>query len=178
MRAVRCGVCGEVLLGETAPSRCPYCAADGPHLRDYEASTGEPDRMLPTETERRDLEDLAEVARILARCALGAAGASADDGRRALLERIGWIHAEHVRVLCLLADEVHGPEWLIPVAVEDDEALALRGIEMRLAEATRLYERAASRATAPRVGEVFTAFAEAEAALAAFLRRAHAEPDG
>lgn len=178
MRAVRCGICGEVLLGENTPSRCPYCASDGPHLRDYEAASGSADRILPTETERRDLEDLAEVARVLARCALGAAGASADDGRRALLERMGWIHAEHVRVLCLLADEVHGPEWLTPVAVEDDEGLALRGIEMRLAEATGLYERATTRATAPRIAEVFTAFAEAEAALAAFLRRGHADSRG
>lgn len=170
MYAARCRICGEALIAECTPGRCPYCAVETAHLRGPGDFTSSENRIQPTETERRDLEDLTEVVRALARTALGAARTTSDDGASALFERLAWIHAEHVRVLCLLASESHGPEWLQPMAVEDDEVLARQGIEMRLAESAVLYEKAAGRATAPRVREVFSAFSEADSALSALLR--------
>lgn len=169
MNLKRCRICGEVSMFDEAPARCPYCASNGSYLRASDEFSSKENRIQPTETERRDLEDLTEVVRALARSALGAANASSDDARASLLRRISWIQAEQVRVLCLLAAESTGPEWLRPLSVEDDERLALRGVDMRLAEAAALYERAAGRATAPRVREVAFAFAEAEGALSRVL---------
>lgn len=162
----RCRICGEVNLFETSPTRCPYCAVASSYLQSSDDFSSNENRIQPTETERRDLEDLTEVVRALARSALGAADATLDDARASLLRRISWIQAEQVRVLCLLADESTGPEWLQPLSVEDDKRVAIQGIDMRLAEAAALYERAAGRATAPRAREVAAAFAEAERRLA------------
>lgn len=150
--------------------RCPYCGVQARFIVGSEEFSSTENRIHPTETERRDLEDITEVARSAARVALGAAGAAEIDSRAALYERIAWLHAEHVRVMCLLASESHGREWLRPAPVEENVCDVLGGIDMRLAEAARLYTEAAGRATALRVREVFEALAEADSALASLVR--------
>lgn len=177
MKLARCRICGEAVIGAGAVDRCPYCGVESRHVREVDAFASGENRIQPTETERRDLEDLTEVARTAARVALGASGAATADSCKAVYERIAWLHAEHVRVLCLLVSESHGREWLQPAPVEVPANAVLGGVDMRLAEAARLYREAATRATAPRVREVFEALAEADDALSALVR-SHAPEAG
>jgi rubrerythrin len=163
MNFYRCLICGEVYMGDAAPSNCPFCGAKAKHLvaadEWMDESTG--------------LGELSGVSRenLVAALQLEANNAPfyVDAMKRTdsielqgVFKYLAKIEREHASVIqkilkCGPLDAEPGKE----IAGDDEMANLLQAHE-REKHATKFYADAAKQATEPRVKQVFLALSEIE----------------
>ncbi|MCE5203754.1 MAG: hypothetical protein LLG24_06060 [Actinomycetia bacterium] len=159
----RCRVCGETYLGYEPPANCPFCGAHteffGPP-QDYDAAVND---VMLTEVERADLETSIELEHANTRFYLGMAERKDNDTLRSAYKRLAKIEAEHCSVFCKLARTPAPTDLLSPGETTGSWASDIEESLARENRATVLYATFASRATSPRLREVWDAVSAVEA---------------
>jgi rubrerythrin len=163
MNFYRCQICGDVYMGKSLPSNCPYCGS----LKKY---------MVPAKDwtdENESIEELSGFSRENLEKALQLevnnapfyrdASASADDVElQGIFKCLAKIEAEHISVIKkILKCEPPAPEPGREMATKDTLE-NLRLAHAREVFAASFYERAAGQAVEPRVKKIFTALSEIE----------------
>lgn len=162
MKLFRCRICGETYLGYEAPSTCPFCGAHREHMVDPAEYTPRVNEIQPTEVERTDLEAAIEVERSNTRFYLGMAERHDNDTLRSAYKRLARVEAEHCALFCKLAGQPKPGDLTVPAETSGDWASDIAESLRRERRAAGLYAEFKSRATSPRLIEVFDAVGAVE----------------
>lgn len=162
MKMYRCRICGETYLGYEAPSQCPFCGAHHEFLVAPEAYPADVNDIQPTEVELADLEAAIEVERSNTRFYLGMAQRHDNDALRSAYKRLSKIESEHCSLFCKLAKQPKPADLLEPGETNGDWAADIAESLQREQRASALYAEFVTRATSPRLREVFEAVAAVE----------------
>lgn len=164
MKFYRCLICGEVYMGESKPTNCPFC---GVHEKYLTANDEWVDENLDlgelSETSHNSLEKALQLEvnnSPFYRDAMSNTSNLELQGIFKYLSKIEGEHASTIRKIlkCDLLEPEEGKE----VAFNDDRA-NLEAAHAREVAATAFYNQAASEATEKRVKKVFLALSEVEA---------------
>ena len=157
-----CKICGESMIMEGKPSRCPFCGAYKKYLVDLEKydDTGDWDVKL-NETDKANVEKAlgVEVSNALFyKCS--AKKVKEIDGIK-LFKILAKVESEHAAVWkkILKLDEI---KWEPAETCEVDYKADLKDSHAREERAIKFYGEAATTAKNPRVKEIFKAFVEVE----------------
>ncbi|MHA1930913.1 MAG: ferritin family protein [Promethearchaeota archaeon] len=157
-----CRICGESMILEGKPSRCPFCGAYDKYLVDSKEydDTGDWDVEL-NETDKANAEKAlgVEVSNALFyKCS--AKKVKEIDGKK-LFKILGKVESEHAAVWkkILKLKEI---KWEPAETCEADYNADLKDSHAREERAIRFYGEAATAAENPRVKEIFQAFVEVE----------------
>lgn len=161
MDPFRCQVCGETYLGETAPSRCPFCGAHGRHM----VSAAEWENFGKVELCEQSMKDCLSAIQLevsnaaFYKCAQNNAQTQITE---AIFKRLHKQELEHAE---LLAEMAGVPEPGLPeeTCAANNDAQNLADAHNREQRAVMFYLQVAGRAPERRVREVFRALAEIEA---------------
>lgn len=163
MNFYRCLICGEVYMGDSVPSNCPFCGAKSRYLVPIEEWVDE----------NTGLGDLSDVSRANLEAAIQLEVNNApfyrDAMKRAksielqgIFKYLAKIEQEHASVVRkILKGELPQPEPGKEIA-GDDETANLQAAHEREKHATKFYADAAKQAVEPRVKKVFLALSEIE----------------
>jgi rubrerythrin len=162
MRIYRCRICGETYLGVSAPSQCPFCGAHREFMDAPDQYPSDINAIQPTEVEQADLEAAIEVERGNTRFYLGMAQRQDNDTLRSAYKRLSKIEAEHCSLFCKLARQPKPDDLATPGETGSDWSTDIAESLRREERATALYAEFASRATSPRLREVFEAIGDVE----------------
>jgi rubrerythrin len=163
MTYYRCRICGEVYMGCSAPTNCPYCGAPGVYLVEAKDWTDENETI--TELSKISLSNLEKAIQLEVNNTLFYREASwrADTIElQGIFKCLSKTEKEHVSVLGKILK--HDPPELTDdreIAVEDDMT-NLRVAKALEEYASSFYALSATQAVEERVKVVFTALSEIE----------------
>ncbi len=162
MEFYRCRICGETYLGDTAPSRCPFCGVTADHLVLTQAFHEDVNDVQLTELERADLMTAIGLERDNARFYRALSIQGAEPGLASAYKRLANVEAEHCSLFCKLADVVKPSDLLEPSTAPDDWCENIAESLEREQRAADFYSHAAERATNERIVEVLAAISAVE----------------
>eukprot|EP00727_Mastigamoeba_balamuthi_P013075 m51a1_g8390 hypothetical protein (210) ;mRNA; f:209072-209991 len=160
----KCLICGETYLGTEATTHCPYCGAHAEHLVNPEAFPADINgvRAGLTESERRDLRESIDTEMYNARYYNGMAKIKQHPAYLCgVYKRLASIEAEHCGIFCKLLG-VSKPDVKAPMEIKDEWVSNIRESLSREERAHEQYAMFGSRATSPRLRQVWTALAAVE----------------
>jgi phosphomannomutase/rubrerythrin len=163
MEFLRCQICGDVFIGVTRPSNCPFCGAKGRYMVPADKWTDENLSIdILSELSRKNLEHTLMLEVTNAAFYRDSSAKAKTALLQGVFKGLGKVEAEHASVVTKILK--CGPPQLAPgmgVASDDDnENLYLA--HMMEKEAARLYDQFAAEAVEPRVKKVFNALSEIE----------------
>ena len=164
MQFFRCQICGDVFIGNAAPSNCPYCGGKAKYLVPVEQWTDENLTVTElSETSRKNLEKALQLEvdnTPFYRSASAKAGTMKLQG---VFKGLAKVENEHASVIQkILKCEFPPPNPANSTATSDDSE-NLRIAHEREIEASRFYAQSSVQATEARVKKVFLALSEVEA---------------
>lgn len=163
MKMHRCRICGETFLGVDSPSHCPFCGAHREYFVDTSEFPEDINAVDLTEVERNDIMEAIELERSNARF-YGAMALHRDDPKlSSAYKRLSKIEAEHCSLFCKLASVRKPVDLLEPSEAADGWCANIDESRQREERASAFYALVVTRATNPRVREVFTAVSAVEA---------------
>jgi rubrerythrin len=156
----RCRVCGDPYVGETRPSRCPWCGAYENFMveaKDYKETFD----VILNETDMKNVEHALEVEISNAEFYFCAAEKSDDDESRQLFKALGKVEAEHASIWTKILKK---PKQAIGKSAScsitsKDNLLESHNREDR---AINFYKKAAAESTDKRVKMLFAAIVQVE----------------
>jgi rubrerythrin len=163
MKMVRCRICGEVYLGSETPSHCPFCGAHREYMVSSEEYPADINDVVPSDSERTDLEASIELERSNTRFYLGMAQHKDEPVLSSAYKRLSKIEAEHCELFCKLAGVEEPSDLSTPLEVSDDWCANIAESVEREKRASALYRQFAGRAASERIREVFDAVSAIEA---------------
>lgn len=162
MKLLRCRICGETYLGAETPSRCPFCGADAALFVGPGEFTSKVNSIEPTAEERADLLAAIELERSNTRFYLAMSAMQGDETLASAYKRLARIEAEHCSVFSKLAGTAKPADLATPADAPASWCDGIADSVRRETTASALYAEFASRATHPRLREVFSAIADVE----------------
>jgi rubrerythrin len=163
MKLYRCRICGETYLGRDKPSECPFCGADADYVVLTEEYPEDIDVVQLTEVERADLETSIELETSNTRFYLAMAARKDNAKLSSAYKRLAKVEAEHCSLFCKLAGMPRPADLLEPGVELGGWLTDIDDSMRRESRASALYAEFASRATSPRLMEVWQAISRVEA---------------
>lgn len=163
MNFYRCLICGEVYMGDGAPSHCPFCGAKAKYLVIADQWVDENIGLGKlSDVSRKNLEAALQLEANNAPFYKDASARAKSIELQGVFKYLFKIEREHADVIQkILKVEAPQPEPGKEVA-GDDEMENLRAAHEREKYATKFYADSAKQAVEPRVKKVFLALAEIE----------------
>src|SRR5512143_2534172 len=163
MESLRCTICGEVYIGKTRPSNCPFCGAMAIHRVDVEQWTDENETVTTlSEVSRANLARSLQLEVNAGPFYRDASAKAKSTNLQGVFKGLAKVESEHASVFRkLLKCEFPAPQPDQSVSL-GDESEDLRVALEREVEATELYARFSNEAVEPRVKKVFAAISEVE----------------
>jgi len=163
IKVFRCRICGDPYIGESPPSRCPFCGAEANYIIDaHDWASGEFDVEL-SEVSRKNLEAALELelgnAAFYA-CARDKATASGDEYMLAKFKSLMKVEAEHASAICKFL-KIDKTELSSATCSADGGENSREGYE-REDRAIKAYAKFRDEATEPRMKEFFGTLVEIE----------------
>lgn len=163
MEFYRCLICGDVYMGKTKPSHCPFCGAHDRYLVFNDEWVDE-NLSLKTlsEVSQNNLEKALQLEVNNSPFYRDAMNKTSNGVLRGIFKYLSKIEGEHASLIGkILNGERKEPEEGKEVALDDDRA-NLEAAHAREVAATAFYKQAAGEAVEERVKKVFSALAEIE----------------
>lgn len=156
----RCKICGDPYIGETAPSRCPFCGAYENFIveaKDYNETFD----VELNEKDKANAETALEVEISNAAFYFCASERSNDEGYSKLFKALGKVEAEHASIWkkILKMDKVDIPK---SEACPPEDKGNLQESHARETRAIEFYKQSAKEAENPRVKQLFAALVQVE----------------
>lgn len=170
MKMIRCRICGETYLGSEVPSQCPFCGAHRELMVNPGGYDPAENDLELTEVERGDLDQAIALELANTQFYLAMSARTGDHTLASAYKRLARIEAEHCSLFCKLAKLPKPQDLLEPGTAGQGWCEDIAESLAREKRASAFYGQAASRATNPRLREVFSAVSEIE--------RDHIELDG
>lgn len=156
----RCRICGDPYIGETQPSRCPFCGA----YRDFIVEASEYKETFDVELNEKDKENVQKALSVEISNAsfyFCAAEKTDDEQGRQLFKALGKVEAEHAsiwrKILKLPKQEI---EKLYGCSESNDDNL--KESHSREQKAIEFYRQAEAESENQRVKQLFSALVSVE----------------
>lgn len=162
MEFYRCRICGETYLGDSAPSRCPFCGVTADLLVLTQVFPEDINDIQLTELERSDLMTAIQLELGNARFYRALSTHHDDPKLASAYKRLANVEAEHCSVFCKLAGVSKPADLMEPSEAPDDWCANISESLSREQKAAAFYAEAATRATSPRIAEVLAAVSAVE----------------
>ena len=159
MKVFVCRICGEVYIGEEAPSSCPFCGVEKKFLVLSHLWRDENNVEL-TEISRKNLEESLKLEISNTKFYNCIEDTSSNKEISKMFKGLRKVENEHASVFRKLLKINQDPE--LEEDCVDDVMVSLEDSSKREDRAVKLYEKAAGEAAEPRVKEVFLAIAKVE----------------
>lgn len=155
----RCEICGDPYIGDSPPSKCPFCGAPSKYIKEAKDAEVNFDVEL-NEKDKANVERALQVEVSNAAFYFCAAGKTNDEEGKLLFKALGKVEREHASVWrkILKLDKI--PEGNDPCHVSNRENL--QESHNRETRAIEFYKKAAEESENPRVKQIFEAFVEVE----------------
>ena len=162
MEFYRCRICGETYLGDSAPSRCPFCGVTADFFLLTQQFPEDINDIQITELERTDLMRATQLELDNARFYRALSTHREEPKLASAYKRLANVEAEHCSLFCKLAGVSKPANLLEPSEAPDDWCANISESLAREQNAAAFYAEAATRATNPRIAEVLTAVSAVE----------------
>ncbi|MHB8172895.1 MAG: ferritin family protein [Nitrospirota bacterium] len=164
MQFFRCQICGDVYIGTTAPSSCPYCGAKARYLVPTEQWVDENLTVTGlSEISRQNLERALQLEIDNTPFYRDASARAKTMKLQGVFKGLSKVENEHASVIRkILKCEFPPPDPANSTATDDDGE-NLRNAHGREIEASKFYAKSSVQASEPRVKKVFLALSEIEA---------------
>jgi rubrerythrin len=163
MNFYRCQICGDVYMGKTKPSNCPYCGAKNTYIVDAKEWTDENDTITAlSDLSRGNLMKALQLEVNNAPFYRDGSARAKTMELQGIFKGLAKVEAEHASLIrkilkCDMPEPEPGREKAVDSDIEN-----LRLAHSREVFATDFYKNAATNAVEPRVKKVFTALSEIE----------------
>jgi rubrerythrin len=158
----RCRICGEVYFG-SHPTHCPYCGAHGRYLVNIKDWTDENSGVVPTQTERENLETTKQLEYENTRFYRAAGKSAKTEELRAYFKYLAKIENEHYNVACKLLGADKDPLIFDPSEDKGSDLENLKYSKDKENHASNLYKEFIPRCESQRLQDFFAALSEVEA---------------
>jgi rubrerythrin/DNA-directed RNA polymerase subunit RPC12/RpoP len=163
MNFYRCQICGDVYMGRTKPSNCPYCGAKNTYMSDAKDWTDENETITSlTDISRENLSKALQLEVNNAPFYRDGSAKAKTMELQGIFKGLAKVEAEHASLIrkilkCEMPEPERGREQASGTDIEN-----LRLAHSREVFATDFYKNAAAKAVEPRIKKVFTALSEIE----------------
>jgi rubrerythrin len=160
VKLFRCNICGDPYIGDSAPSRCPFCGAYEKYMVPIEKYSGNFNVEL-NETDKKNVEYALEVEISNTAFYFCAAEKTETENKRKLFKALGKVEKEHASIWkkILKLDKIDIPESF---ACSESDGANLKESHDREARAIAFYKKAEKEAENARVKQLFRAIVEIE----------------
>ena len=160
IKLFRCKICGDPYIGESPPSRCPFCGAYQKYIVEIENYNETFDVEL-NEKDKANSQKALEVEISNASFYFCAAGKTDSEEGKQLFKALGKVEAEHASIWRKI---LKLPKQALPKseACSTSNTGNLKESHEREARAIEFYKHAASESTNERVKQIFEALVEVE----------------
>jgi len=160
VKLFRCNICGDPYIGDSAPSRCPFCGAYEKYIVPIERYSGNFDVDL-NEIDKKNVKTALDVEISNTAFYFCAAEKTETEDKRKLFKALAKVEREHASIWkkILKLDKIDIPE---SSACSKSNVDNLKESHDREARAIAFYKKAHQEAENPRVKQLFKAVIEIE----------------